>query len=431
MPVKFHLVDAAAVMRQETQHVNAKEMALHLSVAQIMTSLAWVEHHSEKLRAMAAKNICSTFSKVDGRERHIAEVPILSRNSSRKCNETASEFILAHLSDRVLAIITVVGLTAASFGGVAAYITRPLLDYTAPAEQPITLRAEEQISRAVKADRHVGSPDRQDSIIDAPEVGMAEPAPAALLVSIPLPRRRPNGLLNNAQITRPRLAGGDRPPAEVRELDSFAAVENAATGSIAPAARMLDAPAPFRRVQKHVYLLLGGLQGKDGWVTSAGMYRLRSSLAELPDVTVTTYDWPSYKKVAADIALLPKDDIVVVIGYSGGGAKATWLANLPSKPRIDLMVLYDPSPPWGMQVIGPNVKRALCYCNVTPVFFGLGGGVLRGRDTQVETVKIYEQHMLVQVDQTLHQRTIKEVKKTTTFSGPADLPLAAGSQIRG
>ena len=334
MPVKFHLVDAAAVMRQETQHVNAKEMALHLSVAQIMTSLAWVEHHSEKLRAMAAKNICSTFSKVDGRERHIAEVPILSRNSSRKCNETASEFILAHLSDRVLAIITVVGLTAASFGGVAAYITRPLLDYTAPAEQPITLRAEEQISRAVKADRHVGAPDRQDSIIDAPEVGMAEPAPAALLVSIPLPRRRPNGLLNNAQITRPRLAGGDRPPAEVRELDSFAAVENAATGSIAPAARMLDAPAPFRRVQKHVYLLLGGLQGKDGWVTSAGMYRLRSSLAELPDVTVTTYDWPSYKKVAADIALLPKDDIVVVIGYSGGGAKATWLANLPSKPRI-------------------------------------------------------------------------------------------------
>ena len=98
MPVKFHLVDAAAVMRQENQHVNAKEMALHLSVAQIMASLAWVEHHSEKLRAMAAKNICSTFSKVDGRERHIAEVPILSRNSSRKCNETASEFILAHLS---------------------------------------------------------------------------------------------------------------------------------------------------------------------------------------------------------------------------------------------------------------------------------------------------------------------------------------------
>ena len=74
---------------------------------------------------------------------------------------------------------------------------------------------------------------------------------------------------------------------------------------------------------------------------------------------------------------------------------------------------------------------ALCYCNVTPVFFGLGGGVLRGRDTQVETVKIYEQHMLVQVDQTLHQRTIEEVKKASKFGGPVDLPRAAGSQIPG
>jgi hypothetical protein len=229
----------------------------------------------------------------------------------------------------------------------------------------------------------------------------------------------------------PRLAGVDRPPVEVSQLDSYAAVENDPTGSIASAARMPDTPAPFRRVQKHVYLLLGGLQGKDGWVTSAGMFGLRSSLAGLPDVTVTTYDWPSYKKVAADIALLPKDDIVIVIGYSGGGAKATWLANLPSKPQIDLMVMYDPSPPWGMQVIGPNVKRALCYCNATPAFFGLGGGVLRGRDTHVETVTIYEQHMLVQIDQSLHQRTIEEVNKVSKVGGPLDFPRAAGSQIPG
>ena len=136
----------------------------------------------------------------------------------------------------------------------------------------------------------------------------------------------------------PRLAAVHTPPVEMRELDSYAAVGNDATGSIAPAARTPDVPAPFRRVQKHVYLLLGGLQGKDGWVTSAGMFGLRSSLTALPDVTVTTYDWPSYKKVAADIASLPKDDVVIVIGYSGGGARATWLANLPSKPHIDLMI---------------------------------------------------------------------------------------------
>jgi len=233
-------------------------------------------------------------------------------------------------------------------------------------------------------------------------------------------------------VTSPlRLGRVDRPPVELPQVDSYAAVENDPTGSIVPAARMPDTPAPFRRVQKHVYLLLGGLQGKDGWVTSAGMFGLRSSLAELPDVTVTTYDWSSYKKVAADIALLPKDNIVIVIGYSGGGAKATWLANLPSKPQIDLMVMYDPSPPWGMQVIGPNVKRALCYCNVTPAFFGLGGGVLRGRDTHVETVTIHEQHMLVQIDQSLHQRTIDEVNKVSKVGGPVDFPRAAGSQIPG
>jgi hypothetical protein len=223
----------------------------------------------------------------------------------------------------------------------------------------------------------------------------------------------------------PRLAGVATPPVEVRDLESYAAVDTDATGSIAPVAHIPQAPAPFRKVHKHIYLLLGGLQGKDGWVTSAGMYGLRSSLAALPGVTVTTYDWPSYKRVAGDIAALPKDDVVIVIGYSGGGAKATWLANMPAKPQIDLMIVYDPSPPWGMQVIGPNVKRAICYCNVTPAFFGLGGGVLRGRDTHVETVNVHEQHLLVQIDQTLHQRTIEEVKKVSKAGDPAHLSRAA------
>ena len=57
MAIRFHLVDAAAVIeRQESQHLNAKEMALHLSVAQIMASLAWVQHHTEKLRVVASDN---------------------------------------------------------------------------------------------------------------------------------------------------------------------------------------------------------------------------------------------------------------------------------------------------------------------------------------------------------------------------------------
>ena len=177
-----------------------------------------------------------------------------------------------------------------------------------------------------------------------------------------------------------------------------------------PRASEMTAPAPpIRKEKKHIFLLLGGLNGTDGWVTSSGMLELQSSLAALPDVEVTTYDWLFYKKAADDIALLPKDDLVIVIGYSGGGSRATWLANLPSKPKIDLMVLYDPSPTWQMKAIHANVKRALCYHNITPFFFGLGGGALVG-DAPIETVDIFEHHLLVQTDTTLHQQTIAEVR---------------------
>lgn len=205
--------------------------------------------------------------------------------------------------------------------------------------------------------------------------------------------------------------------------DSYAYTEAEATGSIGLPSQTPETFAPLqpiRMAKKHVYLLLGGIESWDGWATSAGMFGLRSSLAVLPDVEVTTYEWASFKKVLDDIALLPKDDIVIVIGYSGGGAKATWVANgyfggsypkdaLP-RPRIDLMILYDPSPTWSMMPIQDNVKRAICYRNITPLFFGLGGGVLVGNNTQIDTIDIFEHHWLVQMDSTLHQRTIKEVK---------------------
>jgi|SRR5262245_13181452 len=205
---------------------------------------------------------------------------------------------------------------------------------------------------------------------------------------------------------------------------AYAAAEGEITGSIGlplQTSEMFAPLPPVRVAKKHVYLLLGGINSSDGWVTSAGMFGLRSSLAELRDVEVTTYEWASFKKVADDIALLPKDDIVIVIGYSGGGAKATWLANgyfggsfpkdaLP-RPQIDLMILYDPSPTWSMMPIQDNVKRAICYRNVTPLFFGLGGGVLVGNNTQIDTIDVFEPHLLVQMNSTLHQRTIAEVKK--------------------
>ena len=113
---------------------------------------------------------------------------------------------MPHLTDRFLTFVTAIGLIAASLGGFAAYVTRPLLDYAARSEQAISLSVEEQISRAGKADDEI--PDRQDTIIDAPIASVTSPAAAALLASIPLPPRRPNHLravsrrlLNDAQIT--------------------------------------------------------------------------------------------------------------------------------------------------------------------------------------------------------------------------------------
>jgi hypothetical protein len=164
-----------------------------------------------------------------------------------------------------------------------------------------------------------------------------------------------------------------------------------------------------------VHILLGGLVSWDGYVTSAGMFGLAKQLRALPGVSVTTSTWGSWQNVYSAITHRTVGPTkVVVIGYSGGGTRATWLANYSSKPRIDLMVLYDPSPKWQMQVIDTNVKSALCYYNANPMmpsFNGmLGGGRLVGK-TKIETFTISEQHLAVQFDQSLHARTLAAVKQ--------------------
>jgi pimeloyl-ACP methyl ester carboxylesterase len=223
----------------------------------------------------------------------------------------------------------------------------------------------------------------------------------------------------------------------VASVAAYGYAEDDVTASIAaqPQTSEILAPLPIPKAKKHVYLLLGGIVSSDGWATSAGMFGLRSSLAALPDVEVTTYEWASFKKAANDIASLLPDDIVIVIGYSGGGAMATWLANgqfadgtyMP-RPRIDLMVLYDPSPTWSMMSIHDNVKRAICYRNNTPLFFGLGGAALVGKNTSIATVDIFEHHLLVQTDNALHQRTIDEVKN---IQGPAMTSFAGAEGSMG
>jgi hypothetical protein len=97
-----------------------------------------------------------------------------------------------------------------------------------------------------------------------------------------------------------------------------------------------------------------------------------------------------------------------VVGYSGGGSRATWLANSVLHKPIDLMVTYDPSPSWQMQNLPPNVKKAITYQNQVP-FFSLGGGVLTGPN--VTRLLIAEQHLVVQFDERLHRITLQAIEE--------------------
>src|SRR5436190_24058311 len=86
------------------------------------------------------------------------------------------------------------------------------------------------------------------------------------------------------------------------------------TGSIEPSPWASDVSlAPIRTTKKHVFLLLGGRQGQNEWVTSSGMFLFRASLAPLPDVEVTPYYCPPSRKAANDNDLLPNDDIVTAV----------------------------------------------------------------------------------------------------------------------
>lgn len=165
-------------------------------------------------------------------------------------------------------------------------------------------------------------------------------------------------------------------------------------------------------MKTRIFILLGGfMPGPDGWIDSAGMHVLAAELAaKFPAAEIAEFQWSSYPAAAEAIGKADAGDRIVVIGYSGGGSRATWLAKERPKLKIDLMVLYDPSPTWQMQPIkGTAVKRCLCYHNQNPFFLGLGGGAAIGDPGQVETIDVSENHMLVQADQGLHARTVKAI----------------------
>jgi pimeloyl-ACP methyl ester carboxylesterase len=251
-----------------------------------------------------------------------------------------------------------------------------------------------------------------------------------------------SGQVNSALLAPEQWAprpGSFEPPApDVAELDPAEPAEQAEPD------QKTDRPAGVA-TGVQVYLLLGGLLGTDGMVTSAGMFHLATMLRELPDTTVTTYNWSSWPDAYRAILANQGKAKIVVIGYSGGGSRATWLANMPTKPQIDLMVSYDPSPRWQMKPIGGNVKKALCYHNTQPMMYmpgigSLGGGELvarapgRGGDavagSAIENLDIAEQHFLVQVDQSLHQRTVEAVRALASPPAASAAPNLNAGQVK-
>jgi hypothetical protein len=159
-----------------------------------------------------------------------------------------------------------------------------------------------------------------------------------------------------------------------------------------------------------IFVLLGGLYGPDGEADSHGMVDLAERLK--PYGKVTTHFWSNFESVAAAIKQLPADVSSILIGYSGGGSRATWVAGAVYPRPIKLLVAYDPSPWWQMTPLRDNVQRALCYHNNAPLMFGLGGGQLTGA-AHIENTEISEQHLAVDYDQNLHARTIDAVREVS------------------
>ncbi len=170
---------------------------------------------------------------------------------------------------------------------------------------------------------------------------------------------------------------------------------------------------------KRIYMLMGGVQSWDGIVTSSGMNILLNMLKGLGEIK--SNQWANYQEQYFDI-MRHQDDKIIGIGYSGGGAHFTWIANgyreewehgrikpvKDKKPKIDLLVLYDPSPKNGIiNLEGSNVKRCINYHSTIPLMFGLGGGKVNG--PMVENVDVHMPHLAMQFSMDLHRRTVNEI----------------------
>jgi hypothetical protein len=173
---------------------------------------------------------------------------------------------------------------------------------------------------------------------------------------------------------------------------------------------------------KYIYMLLGGMVGPDGIFDSAGIEALALRLTPLG--IVRTYPWSEWEKAGESMTTTQVgtkigSNTFILIGYSGGGSRATWLANTRfgnalSRPMIDLLITLDPSPQHDMKAIRVNVLRAVNFHNNMQDLFWpgvgrLGGGQVTGVRA-VEDVEINMPHLMVQADPGVHEKVIELVK---------------------
>ena len=150
------------------------------------------------------------------------------------------------------------------------------------------------------------------------------------------------------------------------------------------------------------------LYGQGGYFMARGMKDLATSLEKLDArLQVSVHEWKNYKDIAKEIAKLPAETWVVLIGYSLGADATTWIANaLPSR-TIDLLVAYDPSVLAKLEPAGSNVRRILLYHNNSAEPWGHAR--IKGR--QVETTETRNSHLVIGSSEWLHKKTRAAVSK--------------------
>jgi hypothetical protein len=161
------------------------------------------------------------------------------------------------------------------------------------------------------------------------------------------------------------------------------------------------------------YVIRGGFWGPDGIAFSRGMDGLAAQINQIPDVRCDAWNWNAHQGILTSIASLPLTVGVSLVGYSGGGMMIPYITAMAKRP-VSFVVGYDPSPRGRIQPFLANVRRALCYFNTRPLFFGYGGGMFSAKEKghpPIEVLQIAQNHSLVQFNPFLHQRTVTEMRE--------------------